>query len=266
VRASTVITSARAAWVIQVLLAGDHPVVAVLLGAGLQRAEVGAGVGLGEHGGRQDLGAGDLRQPFVFLRLRAAAQDQLRGDLGAGAERADADIAARQLLGDDAHRRLAHAEAAILLGDGQAEHAELGHLRDQLGGNQLVLQVPLMGVGNDFLVGEAAELVADHVEFFVEPAFAEGRGALRGDHQLDKAAALGVARARDQRVDRFRLQRDAEIAEPGHLVLAHRQAALELRQILGEADGEDQALHFAEPLRIVQSLRAQASSSRSDSA
>jgi hypothetical protein len=66
VRASTVITSARAGWVIQVLLPGDHPLVAILLRAGLERAEVGAGVGLGEHGRRQDLGGGDLGSHSSF--------------------------------------------------------------------------------------------------------------------------------------------------------------------------------------------------------
>ena len=60
---------------------------------------------------------------FCFLRLGAADEDQLGGDLRAGAERADADIAARQLLRDDAHRDLAEPHAAVRLGDGQAEHA-----------------------------------------------------------------------------------------------------------------------------------------------
>ena len=57
-----------------------------------------------------------LRQPFALLLLGAAAEDQLGRDLGAGAERSDADIAARQLLGDDAHRFLAEPEAAYSSG------------------------------------------------------------------------------------------------------------------------------------------------------
>jgi hypothetical protein len=67
-----------------------------------------------------------------LLLFGAAAQDQLGGDLRARAERADADVAARQLLGDHAHRFLAEPHAAVILGDGQAEHAELRHLRDDV--------------------------------------------------------------------------------------------------------------------------------------
>ena len=96
--------------------------------AGAQAGEVGAGIGLGEHRRRQDLARGDRRQPVLLLRLGAAGRISSAGDLRAGAERADADIAARQLLGDDAHRHLAQAEPALLLGHGQAEHAELGQL------------------------------------------------------------------------------------------------------------------------------------------
>ena len=64
-----------------------------------------------------------LGQVFLFLRLRAADQDEFGGDLGPGAERADADIAARQFLRHDAHRDLAEPHAAISLGDGEAEDA-----------------------------------------------------------------------------------------------------------------------------------------------
>ena len=81
---------------------------------------------------------GDPRQPVRLLLLGAAAEDQFARDLRAGAERADADIAAREFLGDDAHRGLAEAGAAVLLGDGQAEHAERAHLLDDLDRDQLV--------------------------------------------------------------------------------------------------------------------------------
>ena len=92
------------------LVAGDAVAVAVAHRAGAQAAEVRAGVGLGEHGGRQDLAGRELRQPLLLLRLGAAEADQLGRDLRAGAERAHADIAARQLLGHHAHRELAEAE------------------------------------------------------------------------------------------------------------------------------------------------------------
>ena len=63
---------------------------------------------------------------FSFCSSVPLLQDQLAGDLGARAERADADVAARQLLGDDAHGLLAEAQPAELLRQRQAEHAELG--------------------------------------------------------------------------------------------------------------------------------------------
>src|SRR3546814_3530510 len=99
--------------------------IAVAPGLGLQRAEVGAGVGFGEHGGGQDFAAGDLWQPFGLLRVGAAHRDQLARDLRPGAERSRADPAARQFLGDEAHDELAEAEAAKFLCYANAEGAEV---------------------------------------------------------------------------------------------------------------------------------------------
>ena len=72
----------------------DDIVIAVPGRAGAQGREVGAGVGLGEDRGRQDLAARNLGQVFPFLPVRAADNDEFGGDLGPGAQRADADIAA----------------------------------------------------------------------------------------------------------------------------------------------------------------------------
>ncbi len=41
--------------------------------ARLQRSEIGTGIGLGEHHGRQHLAGGDLRQPLALLLRGAAA-------------------------------------------------------------------------------------------------------------------------------------------------------------------------------------------------
>ena len=156
------------------LVAVDLVGVALAHRARLQRGEIGAGIRLGEHRRRQHLAGGDLRQPFAFLLLGAAAENQFGGDLGAGAEAADADIAARQLLGDDAHRFLAEPHAAVILGDGQAEHAELGHLRDDVERNVFVAQMPFLRVRHDLVVGELAHLLADRIERLVETAGADG--------------------------------------------------------------------------------------------
>ena len=155
------------------LVAGHLVDIAVLDRAGLQRAEIGAGVGLGEHRRRQDLAARQLGQPIVLLLLGAAEADQLRRDLRARAERAEPDIAARQFLGHHAHRELAEAGAAELLRHGQAEHAHLRQLSDDLERDQLVLQMPAMRI-LAVILGEAAELVAHHQQrIVVEAGLAE---------------------------------------------------------------------------------------------
>ncbi len=167
-----------------------------------QAAEIGAGIGLGEDGGRQDLARGDARQVFLLLLRRAAEADELGGDLGAGAERTDADIGARQLLRDDAHGELAETEAAGALGHGEAEHAERRHLLDHGERDQLVLEMPVMSEGRDALGAEAPELVAHHVErLLAKREMAEIAAVERILQQLGEPGArrLAVAGAREER-------------------------------------------------------------------
>ncbi len=243
------------------LLPGDPIDVAVADGAGRERCKVGAGVGLGEHGRGQDLARSDSRQPFLLLRVGAAVQDQLLGDLGARAERADADITARELLGDHAHRLLAEAEPAIFLRQREREHAKLAHLGNQRQRHIVVLQVPVLRVRNDLGFGEAAHLVADGLERLVEPGIAVGGGALAVLDQRDDAGArLGRCR-RNQGADGRREERrlvavvDAELVQPRGLALAHGHAARELGEIFGSADLREQALHLAEPALAIEARR-----------
>ena len=187
------------------LVAVDLVDVALAHRAGLDRGEIGAGVRLGEHGGRQHFAGGELRQPFFLLLGGAAAEDQFGGDLRARAERADADIAARQFLGDHAHGLLAEPHAAEFFRDGEPEHAELGHLRDDLERDVAVGAVPGLRVADHFAVGEFAHFLADRFQRLVEAARAD-RGAMAGAHQLDQAGApfRGVAagdQAFDHRID-----------------------------------------------------------------
>src|SRR5262245_48023737 len=124
------------------LLPGDAVDIAVLHGPGGERSKIRARIGLGEHGSRQYLAAPDLGQPFLLLRIGAGVQDQLLGNLGARAERADADITAAELLGDDTHRLLTEPEAAILLWQREGEYSKLAHLGDQRQRNVFILEVP----------------------------------------------------------------------------------------------------------------------------
>src|SRR5262245_38641282 len=106
--------------------------------------------------------------------------------------------------------------------------------------------MPLLRVGNDFGLGEAAHLVANGLERLVEAGVAVSRRALARLDQLDHAGArLGLCR-RDQSADRRREESalaalaDAKLAQPRRLALAHGDAAGELRQIFGGADPGEQ--------------------------
>ena len=68
-------------------------------------------------------------------RRRGSARPQSR----ARAERPDADVPARELLGDDAHRDLAEPQPAVLLGDREAEDSELAQLRHEVERDEDVL-------------------------------------------------------------------------------------------------------------------------------
>ena len=183
-------------------LVAVHPIdVAEPLGARLEVGEVRSGIGLGEHRGRQHLAGRDLGQPGALLLLGAAAEDQFGRDLGARAERAHSDIAARELLGDDAHRFLAEPHAAEFFRDGQPEHAELGHVRDDVERDVGVAEMPIVGMRHHLALGELAHLLADRIERIVEPAIAD-RHAVMAAHQLDEPrAARRIVAGLDQPLD-----------------------------------------------------------------
>ena len=100
-------------------------------------------------------------------------------------------IAARELLGDDAHRLLAEPQPAVFLRDREPEHAELGHLREHLEQDVAVGAMPRLRLRHDLAVGEFAHLVADRRQRFLKPAVAGGVVVCL--HQLDQPrAALDV--------------------------------------------------------------------------
>ena len=112
----------------------------------------------------------------------------------------------RQLLGDDDHRQVAHALAAVLLGHRHAEVAQLAHGAEDRLGHQVVVPVDVLRERRDLLAGEGARGVARHLgEVAVDVAVVGAAGAdhlltdvtearlvLRGAHG---AAHLGRARA-----------------------------------------------------------------------
>ena len=91
------------------LLAVDHPLVTVQLGARAEGRQVGTGVGLGIGDGELDLAAQDARQPRRLLLLGALAQD-------GGRHRGDGEIHRRRA------RHLHLVDEEVLL-DGRLPHA-----------------------------------------------------------------------------------------------------------------------------------------------
>ena len=153
-----------------------------------------------------------MRGSHVLLLLVGAARDErAREDLGPGDERAaDAERAARQLLGRDDHADVvglaAGREPVVLLGHREPEAADLGEAGDDVLGHVGVRAVHVLGDGADLVVGEAAERVGDELEVGAEvrragavlralvgERFEEGRRAVRGDE---------VVRGRERRRDR----------------------------------------------------------------
>ena len=101
---------------------------------------------------------------YFFCSSVPPREDELGGDLGARAERADADVAARQLLGHDAHRDLAHALPAVLSGMVSPNTPISRILLDQLDRDEHVLAVDLLRDRDHAVVGELRELVAHVLE------------------------------------------------------------------------------------------------------
>ncbi len=128
------------------LLAVEHVAVVDALGEGAERANVGAGLGLG-HRDRLDRAAGDAAEDLVLLLLGAEAVGSA-GDDQSRRVAADRGEGARGLLHEDAGVQHRAARAAVLLGNRQPEPAELGHLL-------VDLEVVVLGVA----LGEALALI-----------------------------------------------------------------------------------------------------------
>ncbi|KIU01251.1 hypothetical protein QU38_02380, partial [Staphylococcus aureus] len=110
--------------------------VAVADRPGLHCAAVRSDVRLGEGEAGDDLAAGDARQPLGLLLGRACHHQPLRADADIGAEAgAEGRRGAAELDRDLAFLEHRQPQAAIVLGDRQAEQAERLHLADHLGGD-----------------------------------------------------------------------------------------------------------------------------------
>ena len=143
---------------------------------------------------------------------------------------------------------LRQAEAAEFFGDGQAEDAELGHLGDDLHRDERRPTGASHGRGGRPARGRSGGTARGS-----SPARRRAPAG-RGDrvcaplaHQRDEAQARGLAVAAGNELGhRGLFQRttigviEAKVGKPDEFVLAHGDAAGDLRQIFAEADLQDQ--------------------------
>ena len=113
----------------------------------------------------------------------------------------DADPAAGQLLDDHRVGRQVQPHAAVLLGDRDPEQPELLHLlHDRL--REAVLVVVMLGVGEDLLVGELADHLADRLLFVGE--IGRGAGGCHAGFSTPEVG-LGSSRIRDVSAETARI-------------------------------------------------------------
>ena len=113
--------------------------------------------------------------------------------------------------------------------------------------------MPVLRVGDDFGVGEAAHLAANRLEGLVEAGIADRALVRLGDQRGEARARIGRVARRSisastrlvaESRDLVRLQ--AEIAEADDFALVHRDAAENLGEIFAKADPRQQRLGLAE--------------------
>ena len=152
--------------------------VSLLLQTGLQHLGVGTGVGLGESEGDGLLAAAAGSQPLLLLLIVGIQVQSLEAQDVHVQRLADGGGHAGELLDDDGLLQVAHAHAVILLGEGDAHEAALGHLLiDVLGqlllhGAVLDLDVnaffDLVDAGLQNVLSELLREVVDHLLVFIQ--------------------------------------------------------------------------------------------------
>ena len=143
-----------------VLLAVDHPLVAVADGGGPHRGRVAAGLGLREGEGRRPLAAGALGQEALLQLVGAEELDRQRAELLDHQDQGRGGAGLGDLLDRHLQDQGAGAGAAVALGEGQAEDVVLG---EQLAHVPRVLAfaVDLAGARGDLLLRQLAHHVAE---------------------------------------------------------------------------------------------------------
>ncbi len=145
----------------EVLAAVDDVAAVLLVSTGGQTGHVGPGVRLGD-GVRTDGLTGDGGgKVFVTLLLGAELVDREHGEIDVGVHRhGDSGAHLGHLLHEDALGDLASVNAAVLLGEDDAEQSQFTELRHDLNGKRLVA-LSLLDERGDLRLGELAHHGAD---------------------------------------------------------------------------------------------------------
>ena len=142
------------------LLAIDAPVGAIALGPGADGSQVAAGAGLRHADGPDHFTPRHRRQPGLLLLLRAVVQ-QVRGDyVGVEIEQRAGGPGARHFFHHDRAVAEVDARAAILLGQGETQQAELTGAPPEFA-RHLAVALPSCVKGHDVLGDEAPHGVAE---------------------------------------------------------------------------------------------------------
>ncbi len=99
-------------------------------------------------------------EELLLLLVGARRDDGLSPEAGGRHAETDSGVDRKEFLGDDGRLQRGVARAAVLGGNGCAEHAHLAGGLDEVVG-VLLLPVVLARDGRDLVFGEAAHLVAD---------------------------------------------------------------------------------------------------------
>ena len=177
----------------------QHVLVALLHGARLHAAGVGAVVGLGEAEAAERRARLQARQPALLLRVGAVAVDRVHHEpaLHRG-ERAEARVAALQLLHDEPVGHVVEAGAAVPLERG-AEHAHLAELGLASSTGNVPSRWCWVTTGRNSRLHPVADGVAHHAlllgEELVEAVVVDAAELLHGACPFWRAAGLPGAQA-----------------------------------------------------------------------
>ena len=121
---------ARSPFVTHIFVPSIDVLVAVARRPARDVARVAAGVGLRQREAAAELAGREARQPALLLLFGAVVHDQVRGDRVRVDDARQRHPAVRELLDDADVGEQVEPEPAVLLGDRDAEQAELLHLLD----------------------------------------------------------------------------------------------------------------------------------------